>query len=188
MQKISNVCNAIAGRVREPRRIVIPGLKEALPPEVEDLPQQVEVTAEVQVETKVRAGLIQKAVMPKDQHANPLIKAVNPKDQFGVHSIEVGMAKGQLGARLKAAGMEKDQYANLTKEAGMEKDQLANHTKEVVMAKDQRDVHSIKVVMVKDQNVDLMKEVLTVKAITTVKQQQKVIPAASPIHQVLMAA
>ena len=79
--KIKILCNAIAGRVREPRRIVIPGLKEVLPPVAEDLHQQVEAAAGARGKMKPHVGLITKAVMPKDQPVVHSTKAVMVKDQ-----------------------------------------------------------------------------------------------------------
>ena len=71
--KIRILCSVIAGREREPRRIVIPGLKEVQPQVEEDLHQQAEVAAEVPGKMKVPDGRILKAVMPKDQHVAHLI-------------------------------------------------------------------------------------------------------------------
>jgi hypothetical protein len=122
-KKINSLCNAIAGRVREPRRIVIPGPKEHLPREAKDLHHQVEAIAEVQVGTKARAGHIPKAVMPKDQHI--------------VRLTEVEMANALPANLTKEVAMVKDQPASHTKEVAMVKDQLASHTKEVAMAKGQ---------------------------------------------------
>jgi hypothetical protein len=132
--KIKILCNAIAGRVREPRRIVIPGLKEVLPLVVEDLHQQVEAAAEVRGKMKPHVGLITKAVMPKDQPV--------------VHSTKAVITTVQPVDHLKRAEMEKDQPAVHSTEVAMVKDQHANHMKEVVMAKGQPVAHLIKSEMV----------------------------------------
>jgi hypothetical protein len=66
--KIRILCNATAGREREPRRIVIPGRREVHPLEVADLHQQAEVSAEAQERTSVHAVHPTKAEMAKAVH------------------------------------------------------------------------------------------------------------------------
>ena len=122
--KIKILCNAIAGRVREPRRIVIPGLKEVLPLVAEDRHQQVEVIVEVQGKKKVHEGLITKAVMPKDPPVIHLTEAEKVKDQPANHMKEAEITKDPPVAHSTKAEIAKDQPAIHMKEAVITKDPL----------------------------------------------------------------
>jgi len=103
--KIKFLCNAIAGRVREPRRIVIPGLKEVQPLVADDLHHQVEAAAEVRGKMKPHVGLITKAVMPKDQPVVHSTKAVIMKDQHAVLMKEAAMVKDLSAVHLTKVAM-----------------------------------------------------------------------------------
>jgi hypothetical protein len=156
--KIKILCNAIAGRVREPRRVVIPGLKEVLFQVAEDLHQQAEAAAEVQGKMKALEGLITKAVMPKDQTIVHSTKAVLTKDPLVDPSKRMEKVKDQPVVHLKEAVMVKGRNVFLSTGAERVKDAYANHMKEAEMAKGPPVVHLIKAVIAKDQPANHMKE------------------------------
>jgi len=153
---------------------VIPGLIEVLPLVAEDLHLQAEVAAEVQGKMIALAGLITKAVMPKDQPV--------------VHSTKAVITKGQPVALMKEAVMTKDQLVAHLIKAEKAKDQHAVHLIKVMMAKGQHVAHSTEAGIVKDQLVRLMNDPRIVKAATIVNLPKKIIPEANQALQVLTEA
>jgi hypothetical protein len=184
--KIRILCSVIAGRVREPRRIVIPGQKEVQPPLAEDLHQKVEVPAEALQKMRALGVRSIRAEKPKVAHAVLLAtakevkaalrarleaaiaalpvhtgKAVTVKDQHVVHLTKAVTAKDQHAVHSTIAVTAKDLHVAHSTKAVTAKDLHVAHSTKAVTAKDQHVVHSIKAVTAKDQLV-----VHSIKAVT----------------------
>jgi hypothetical protein len=174
--KIRILCSVIAGRVREPRRIVIPGQKEVQPPLAEDLHQKVEVPAEALQKMRALGVRSIRAEKPKVAHAVLLATAKEVKAALRarleaaiaalpVHTGKAVMVKDQHVAPSTKAVTAKDQHAVHSIKAVTAKDQLVVHSIKAMTAKDQHVVHSIKAVTAKDQHV-----VHSIKAVTAKDQ------------------
>ena len=210
------LCNATAGRERDPRKTAIHGLKEVRPPAAADLHPQEEASAEAQARTGVPAVHLIKMATANHAPAGHLKKIREANARPANPTKEVATTSVLPVDRTTGAAMANALPANPTKEVvtasvrpvvrstgvAMANARPVNPTKEVVTASvrpvvrttgaamaNARPANLMKeVVMVKEHHVKTMKEHQTAGAVTTVSLLKRTIREANPVLQALMEA